>query len=615
MIKRVLAFCLVLCMVWPLLTACSGPNRSLAIIEDGTCNIVFDPETASSKTVNTLVAAMEELAGVEVTSSHDGEITKGTILLGNVVMDDKGNRIAAELRNQDFTVGIIDDCYLIGGITQDNTAEAVEYFIENVLPDISDDGQKLKVSAKNNYTQTGTYRLEGVTIGGEGLGHFSIVIPKKASVSELRTAALLRQQISIMTGFEPKIVSDEEAVTEAQIRIGTSLCTKAVATEAHSYAIAIAGKVMEIAAESYLGYQAAQDILSNKVFHTKNTTPQMDDSLAYTGNGQEYATEPLEKNGELRILFNNIHGWDEGGTMPVQQPTEMLTELYLEYLPDILGLQEYTPNSQKAGLPKLLESEYAAAYESRTFTSVFYRTATVECLKSGYLGFDSLTYNEYPELLGHYTGSQIKHVNKNRDGKEITSNGRVDSSKGVTWGIFRVKATGKLIMVGSTHLWWEGNEDMDEIARKIQIKALREHLSEQAALFATENGLSSPIPIVVGGDYNTSQRRSGTALSVMSQPGNSFTHANDVATVKLNATTHHGYATYNPELGIYESPLYSGNDETHAIDHIFLNTASQPLVTVNTYGVINDLYAHLSSDHNPIYIDINFQNSAPALSN
>ena len=101
----------------------------------------------------------------------------------------------------------------------------------------------------------------------------------------------------------------------------------------------------------------------------------------------------------------------------------------------------------------------------------------------------------------------------------------------------------------------------------------------------------------------------------MSQTGNSFTHANDMATVKLTTTTHHPYATYNQEIGIYDNPQYSGNNETYAIDHIYFSTASQPLVAVNTYGVINDLYAHLSSDHNPIYVDINFQNSAPVLSN
>ena len=50
-----------------------------------------------------------------------------------------------------------------------------------------------------------------------------------------------------------------------------------------------------------------------------------------------------------------------------------------------------------------------------------------------------------PELLGNATATQVKHNNiRLSDGKVITQNGRQDASKGVTWGIFRVKATGKV---------------------------------------------------------------------------------------------------------------------------------------------------------------------------
>lgn len=614
--KRIFALLLAVLLLAPMMVSCG--NRRLTIIKNGECTVLYDPDTVSKGDLNRLTTAIQDMTGVAVEPVTTGTVEKGWILVGNVELD--GKRVSAELRSNDCFAGIAENYYLIGGTNDRMIADAIDHFIENVLPLAKKNGQKLTVTAADNYEVTGSYRVEGLSIGGESLGQFTIVVPDKYTISEYRTAVVLQQHILQTAGYSLPVKTEEEHPSEKSPRICVGKDLSPHTVTAHEYAIGVEGKTMYISAESFLGYEAAQAVLSNKVFHAKNETPQMDDSFVLTGDGADRATAPLTADGDLRLMFSNIHGYDQNnGQTPVKEASQQLAELFLTYLPDVLGTQEFSPNSYNVQLDSMIASEYeqvnvATGGNYKTYTALFYRKSTMELLDSGYLGFDSLTYNEYPELLGNATATQVKHQNlRQSDGKQISQNGRQDASKGVTWGIFRVKATGKVILVGSTHLWWESNEALDEIARKIQLMALREHLSEKAAAFMTARGLDGALPIFVGGDYNTAFSRENTALSVMERAGNPFCHVNTQATVKLTTTTHHGYATFNHDIGIYEAPQYSGGSANAAIDHIYMNNASTGFVKVNRLGILSDLYAHLSSDHNPIYTDITLLASAPGL--
>ena len=600
--KRLLAFLLTLLMLLPLFTACSA--RRLTVIDDGKCFVLYDPTTVSASTLRLLTDAIEEITGVPVDAEYEGVAEKGTILLGNVLLDGYRSPVSA-LRDQDFFVGIDADYYLIGGITEEATQQAIEYFIETVLPAIEND-QKLIVRKRDNYVSEGSYRLEGVTIGGVGLDAFSIITVDSPSVSEFRTAVLLQEHIRQFTGYLPRILTESETCpTEGKILIGDQLCEVDLA-DPNDYSITVIGKTMKVAAASMLGFEAVQKALRDQVFNARNATLQMGDGFSVSGNGAENATASLEAEGDLRLMFSNIHGYpttDDGPT-PVKEASQQLAELYLTYLPDVLGTQEFSPNSYSAGLDRMIASEYEAVSVStggnyKTYTALFYRKSTMELLASGYLGFNTLSYNEYPDLLSGYSASTVKSA-------------CADNSKGVTWGIFRVKQTGQLILVASTHLWWKSG-DVNEIARRVQLMAMREYLVEQASAFATANQLTTALPIFVGGDYNTSRSRSNTALTVMESAGNTFHNANDIAKTKLTSTTHHGYATFDTELGIYVDPQYSSGKFNAAIDHIYTNAAASSSVKVERVGILSDQYAHLSSDHNPVYTDISFTATAPKL--
>ena len=582
--RKLLSLFLVACMLIPLFSGCGG-NRKLTLVQDGSCTVIYDSATVSTQSLRTLTNALEEATGLEIKPTTTGDFTKGTILVGNVTLPD-GTSIGADLRNKDYKIGIEGDYYLIGGITQETTQQAVKYFVDNVIPTL--DGEKMKVAAKNNAVLVGEYRVAGVTVGKVSLGQFSIVIPKNASVSELRTAVLLREQLASTTGYVPNITTADKVTNEKQIRIGQSLCETAKAENPHDYAITVKGTVVEIAAESYLGYTAAQDMLAS-IFKASDEVIALSDTSSWSGNGEALAAHPLSSTGDVRILFNNIHGHPADGDnpMPVEQPTQMLTELYLEYLPDVIGLQECTKHSYNAGIVDMLSAEYAQTGD-KTDTAIFYRRSTVECLDNGYFAFNNITDEEYG-------GTR-----------------RQDASKGVTWAIFKVKATGHVFAVGSTHLWYKHESAVDESCRAAQMRKIVEVLTTATNEFAARNGLpANSIPITVGGDYNT--RYEGNKFGTMfnSDAPSPFVNANNLAQIKATKSTSHGYATYNQVTGIYDTPQYTGNVYTKGLDHILMGNTSS--ITVNRVSVLDELYAYLSSDHNPIFTDITFTASSPKI--
>lgn len=641
--KKFLCFLLAILMILPLAAACSeepapeappadnqppaSPEvEELKIIDNGVCHVYYDRSTI--KNITPLTDALSEKLGVEVEAqvvyanskgSSVDEIEENAILVGNVLMPD-GWRSAGGLRVNDCAVGIYDGHFILGGKSSARTEEAVNYFISMVLSEMGADNT-LTFKREDNYRKDAKYSLGDISIGGKSLGHYKVQVASDCSISEWRTAVLLRQFVSEKIGYELELIEADSCNAPAVIRIGSAVCDSQP-TAQHEYTISINGTTVELVAESLFGYTAIQRKLSNDVLYSTDRTgvKALDNASSIAGDGATYALSPMEINGDVRIMYNNIHGQIENGTMPVQQPTEMLVELYLEYLPDVIGLQECTSHSFNAGIVKLLSSEYDMVYDKQTATAMFYRRETVELLDSGYYGFNDIDaefadenhiYKDLIEDRGYAT-TDIYYNNTNKAGQ--TGQSRKDGSKGVTWGIFRLKSTGNVFMAGSTHLWWENNEALDDITRMVQMRKLRNVTTEAAAAFAAQNGIEAgTIPIFIGGDYNTEYGGNRNSLPTMESTVNSyaFSNVNRIATQKLETTTHHAYATYDKDLDIYVNTNPTNRSYEYAIDHIFVNNAALDMITANFVDRLEDDYAYLASDHLAIFTDVTFNASAP----
>lgn len=638
--RRVLALLLALLMVCPLLAAC-GQKDAVKLFEDGTAVVVYDSSLLTTSEVQAFVSSIEKATGATLTTKREYGGEGAKILLGNIDHENC-QAVTKDLRVSDYALKLSGGDLVIGATTATALKKAMQYFLDTVLPAV--EKGVLTLTSENDYLYEDTRKTDDFTIGGVGLGRAQIVIPLVYSASEYRTAAVLQQHLKTLTGYELAIKegsADQSA--EGKILIGTSLCTKVDVTAAHSWAIAVNGTTMEIAAESYYGYEAVQTALEKQVFAKKVEDKAMTDTFALSGVGS--ATEAVSSHdGDIRIMFNNIHGNCSITEYPVEPVAMMMSEVFKEYLPDVLGLQECSKNMRSlGGIVGLLAPEYTEVDVSSSYgfiqngkvnsTPLFYRSETVEVLKSGFFCFNYLEYtNEaYKDMLRGCDASKLLEENtRQTDGVSVTSGGRKDDSKGVTWAIFRSKATGNIFMAASTHLWWENDETGDRVTRQIQMAYLKDLLLSEAGTYLADNHISAKtMPIFVGGDYNariyhtnnnpeTTMGGETPLILCGSSEGDPisavFDNTNKMApsSKRNESTTYHSYAIWNEELGIYENPQFNSSTEyMYSLDYIFMNDSATDMVTIERSAMSSDKYSFLSTDHCPILIDFTFKSTAP----
>ena len=444
-------------------------------------------------------------------------------------------------------------------------------------------------------------------IGKIPLAECEIVVPTNVTVSEWRFAIFLQQLLYERTNTQVPIVTEANTKASGVIVIG-SLCKGHSYDARHQYISRMMGNVWQISAESFYGYDAVLSYIDKTLFAAGTTTVHLNNTHNVTGSGAANVTQPLESESEVRMMYNNIWGGTEGN---VAQRAEMLLELYAEYMPDVLGLQEYAPALRKAGMdaglaalgyaevPTDPKAQYYGS-ETQTRTPMFYNKATVELLSYGYLCLAVTDYGAYPELLGSYTEAEVEAIAKS------------DRSKSVTWGVFRMKETGHIFLAGSVHLWWTGDA-VSDVARVIQMRAMREALTAAAAKYMKANGLTGNLPVFIGGDYN-SRSVDRPSYNTMSNGKTPFTNLNDLAPEghKITKTTSLSYPTYDQELDIWVKCKSSNNSYAYAIDHIFMGNAALGQVMVDHMGVLEEYYA-FASDHHAIFADLNFSAGSPKI--
>ena len=625
--KKMICIALALLMVLPMLTACPAKGGEeeqtgveLTLVSSDTCTIVYNPDLYSTEGMTIFAKKIEDATGVAPTlktsTSFIGAVRAeaGTILVGDISLKDTKD-VLKTLRKKDYVAGIYGDYYLLGGHDNVTVAKALEYFAENVLDKVAEDGT-LTVSSNDNYRYDGDYPIDNISVGSVPLYNCEIVRPAKAKPSELRTAKMLQSVLYEKTGYWLEIESAVRASAEGQIRIGVSICPDVTVADDHSYAVGVNGNHLQMAAGSVFGYEALQELLQYNVFGYKLDELHFNTSIAYNGNGANRATATLENDGDLRILYNNIWG-GRGTGEDDNQRADMLLELYTAYNPNLICLQEYTPslrsymNSlfQKMGykeVPTVPSKGFVPHKDSETGTRnpIYYKESEFELMEYGYCCLANLTFEEYPELLGRYTAAEIR---------EFASK---DRSKSVNWAILRVKATGELLLVANLHLFWQNENPKHDIARVIQMRKMRELLTTEAAAFLAKEGIAGNMPIIAGGDYNSRDISSYPSYTTMSKGAVPFVDLNFEApegeriTKRINST----YPRFDRETGLWCDPALTTDGYNMAIDHIFAARETLNTFTVNRMNIVDELFAYLSSDHRPYFIDLEFTAAAAKLS-
>jgi len=244
----------------------------------------------------------------------------------------------------------------------------------------------------------------------------------------------------------------------------------------------------------------------------------------------------------IRVMSSNVWGWGK-----IANRDDLLAELYKEYLPDTIGLQEASPvlRGEVNDLFSLCKPEYSELEVNAAgvnFTPILYRNTlrVIECGRELFTGLNDV------------------------------------NSKSITYGVF--EKDNKRFLHANVHFYWRNDFSGAEarITNAHQLLTLLDRFKH--------------LPIILSGDFNCEQIT--FPIQMIENAGYFLTSRLN----KVNVKSHHGYPFYDSEKGVFTGGTLEGGRYA-SIDHIFTR-GCKPLAFTT---VQNSLAA---SDHCPIFADM-----------
>ena len=468
------------------------------------------------------------------------------------------------MRSRDYTVTFEGDKIVLLGTSLDTVEKASDRFINDLLikQGKNDQGNATVIMTEANkhfYTYK-KYSMGSCTLLGSDLSEFRIVYSKSDIYSAERNARLFAYALERDAGYVLDLTSVNTADKEdkKEIVFGITSHGGDEVTDKHGYSVRAEGNKLYVSAECLEGYRNLLAYLTDTLFKGDNVV--IENGFTHTGVAVPELAEDIDtRAGEYRVIFNNIYGSHQA-EHPAETRNLMQAELHLEYMPDVIGLQE---SSDKV-------TSYHAFLGRRG-----YGTVTVKVTNSNGINYTPLLYRK----------DKLDVV---ESGYYLYDDGAGDKSKSVTWAVFKDKNTGDIFAVGSTHFYYKS----DEAGQAARIKDATQ-LSDVAKMITDKYNC----PFIVGGDYNCNIN--SEPFKIMNNAG--FLNFQKISPDTMDSTTHHSYSAYDETLKLYLVPQAPSNPYSKAIDHALLY--NQSTLAAKKFRVILDDYSFLSSDHCPVMID------------
>ena len=284
----------------------------------------------------------------------------------------------------------------------------------------------------------------------------------------------------------------------------------------------------------------------------------------------------------IRLMSHNIWNRDQnspdweklGYDCSAAVRVHGLVRVYQETQPDIIGCQEVS--ALMADLLKEAMAEKGLKYTIiwGRYTPIIYRADKFELVDAEFC--------TYPETLDGYEGpfNDVK-------------------SKSCNIAVFREKATGKVFLFSTTHLWWMNGDPNEKFSsastyRPGSNEAREAQIAQMIKLIDYyQNKYNCPAVLV--GDLNTNYRSKAIRYAL----SQGFRHARYLAVEHADDTVgYHECFPWGFECRYSEAPFED------AIDHILLRGEKEG--SVRKFERYSPEYYYPISDHSPAYIDVEF---------
>ena len=573
--------------------------KVLDLIVDGRskANIIYsaDDSNADDK-AKELRQKIRDILGINVSIKPDSSVVANSdtveILLGYT------NRPESEAMRKfigfnDYGVFVYGNKLIIAGWFEDTQNKAIEKFAEMYLKNTG--VRTLSANSDNNYATTAYYVLNGMVSKGDkaklAVGSYyykySIVLPKDYSYTEYRFALRLRESIGKQTGVVLDIVTDDKSTSEYEILIGKTERTTAT-VQNFEYLINVKGNRVELISDSYYGYDYLYNYCSKSIFSNLNSATKDCGELKkenYSTQLKKDGSESfLSKDGDLRIIYNNVFGFDSmtttpnGSCMPgIRNP--MIAEFYKDFDADVLCFEEINaPMRGTSPLTSLLaEYGYEEVSEGKCSTPIFYNKATLERLAAEEINFN--------QALAGIQG--------------VLS---IQGDKYMTWAVFEVIETKKKFAVINVHM--DSFDDNGEGTGAIEAAAQVQLIMKTAADLYSQYSCA----VLVGGDMNTTISEATCQTLVR----NGYV---DVQSIAAKTDSNQGnfhkvpYMVYNETVGgaYFTGEAQTNDNYAESVDHIFASPYAKTAIEFKRFDILSDASVSSFADHCAMVFDFNIK--------
>lgn len=272
----------------------------------------------------------------------------------------------------------------------------------------------------------------------------------------------------------------------------------------------------------------------------------------------------------MRIMTSNI--WGDFFGNEVTSREGQLYQVYKNYAPDVIGIQEATASWYKSEMFQKLEKDGYLFLGAHFIHPELYEAVP------GWPLYGEAVY--LPLLVKTEVFAVLEY------GWELFKN-TPDHSKAVTWAVLQRKEDKKTFGICNTHFWWmeRGKEDEDVRNQNAQqMSAVMAHLREK-----------HQCPVFAMGDMNT---RVGSGVFTVFRE-NGVKDLWEEAEEASKSSSWHGDPKRGEDGKYHGEP--SSEDEKGSLDHIVgLGEEYQ----VKRYQVVEDQDVLDATDHCPVYADI-----------
>ena len=427
--------------------------------------------------------------------------------------------------------------------------------------------------------------VELITICGHPIASYHIVYPQHGNRAEIYAAIVLQNRIYESLGIILPTHHDADAETAFEILVGTTNRRDAVA-QSQSYSVFAVGNKLQTVADGYFGYLALARYFKNE-FLTDEAS--IDTSFSHTVHFEQ-ENIMVQRNATHRVMFHNVwYHYISGKSyrFGVHNGRYELS-LIMGYHPDVFGMNEFFSEWRRQSeiIALLQENGYVEAQpegETREmYNPVFYDPKRVKLLHC--------RYDTYGDLI----------VGENKRAIIPSERYYTDDSKycwhSAVTGVFETLETGERFALCNTHLESntfvpnqtpdEGDPLRAEQVTRVLIPAMRAVMEQYG------------VPVLVGGDYNSTVDR--VACRLLKEAG--FVNMRDVAELKNETCSCHGYPVYSDALDAYVGGTHSCNGYHLSIDQIFALDPQNEL-KAKVYHTLDDDLVGYVSDHCPVILD------------